>query len=70
MKALFGEAATHAIRVRVTPGQRRDLLQVARDNRMDMSGVIRDAVNTFVADYRERQPVFRGPQRRRGVKMV
>ena len=59
--SLFGEAATEMIRVRVTRSQRRDLEQVARENRADLSGVIRDAVNTYVADYRER-PVFRSPE--------
>jgi hypothetical protein len=51
--ALFGEPATDAIRVRVTPQQRRDLERVARENCTDLAGVIRDAVNTYVADYRE-----------------
>lgn len=59
--ARFGEPATEAIRVRVTREQRRELRRVARENRTDVTGVIRDAVNTYVADYRER-PVFRGPK--------
>lgn len=54
--AMFGEPATDAIRVRVTPQQRRDLERVAQENRTDLAGVIRDAVNTYVADYSERKP--------------
>ena len=52
-------AATDTIRVRVTPAERRDLEQVARQNRTDLSGVIREAVNEYVADYRD-DPAFRG----------
>lgn len=51
--ALFGEPATDAIRVRVTPAQRRDLERVARENHTDVAGVIREAVNEYVADYRD-----------------
>lgn len=58
---LFGEPATDAIRIRVTPQQRRDLEHVARDNRTDVADVIREAVNEYVSDYRDR-PVFRGPK--------
>lgn len=58
-RALFGTAATALIRVRVTPEQRQELLRVAQDNRTDVSSVIREAVNEFVADYRETVP-FRG----------
>jgi hypothetical protein len=53
-------AATETIRVRVTPAERRDLEQVARQNHTDVSGAIRDAVNEYVADSREAQPAFRG----------
>jgi hypothetical protein len=60
--ARFGEPATDAIRVRVTPGQRLALEQVARDNQTDLAGVIREAVNTFVADYSEAPVPFRGTE--------
>lgn len=60
--ARFGEPATDAIRVRVTPDQRRDLERVAQENRTNMAGVIREAVNTYVADYRDKGSVFRGPK--------
>lgn len=51
--------ATDTIRVRVTPDEKRDLQQVARQNGTDLSGVIRDAVNEYVADQRD-DPAFRG----------
>jgi hypothetical protein len=57
----FERAASHAIRVRVTPQQRQALHSVARENRTRISDVIRDAVNTYVSDYKETQ-VFRGPK--------
>lgn len=56
--ATFDEPATVVIRVRVTPTQKRDLDAVARENKTDVTGVVRDAVNTYVSDYRE-APVFR-----------
>lgn len=51
--AIFGEPATAAIRIRVTPEQRRELQRVARENQTDVAAVIREAVNVYVADYRE-----------------
>ena len=51
---LFGEPARCSIRVRVTEEQRRDLTRIARTNRTDITGVIRDAVNEYVADFRDR----------------
>lgn len=61
--ARVDEPASEAIRVRVTPHERRSLEQVARENRTDVSGVIRDAVNSYVSDYRD-TGVFRGTKRR------
>lgn len=55
---LDAEPATDRIQVRVTPGQRLDLLRVAEENGTDISGVIREAVNEYVADYCDRR-VFR-----------
>jgi hypothetical protein len=55
------EPATAAIRVRVTPNERREIEQVARDNRTDLAGLIREAVDEYVADYREKC-VFRSPK--------
>lgn len=54
----FDEPATTAIVIRVTPAQRRELQRVAADNRTNLTGVIRDAVNEYVADYRDSR-VFR-----------
>jgi uncharacterized protein (DUF1778 family) len=51
--ARFGSAATETIRVRVTPDQKRDLERVAKENQTDVSGVIREAVNEYVSDFRE-----------------
>lgn len=52
------DPAAHPIVVRVTAGQRLDLRRVADENQTNLSGVIREAVNEYVADYRERR-VFR-----------
>jgi len=49
----YDEAATHRVTVRVTPTQRVALGQVAHENRSNVSGIIREAVNEFVADYRD-----------------
>lgn len=54
----FEEAATERFTIRVTPVQRRDLKRVAEENRTDVAGVVREAVNEFVSDYRETK-VFR-----------
>ena len=40
---------------RITPSQRRDLFEVARENRTSATDVLRDAVNSYVQDYRERR---------------
>jgi hypothetical protein len=48
------DPATTAIRVRVTDAQRLDLRRVAAENRTNISGVIRQAVNEYVSDYRSR----------------
>lgn len=45
----------------MTPSQRRDLERVAVENQTDVAGVIREAVNEYVSDYRERK-VFRLPK--------
>lgn len=53
----FEERATVVISIRVTPAQQDDLRQVARENHVKLADVIRDAVNSYVADYRE-APAF------------
>ena len=52
-----GDPATVRISIRVTPSVKSDLEQVARDNLTTSAGVIREAVNEYVFDYRNR-PVF------------
>ena len=52
-------AATLWVGLRVTPAQRRDLRLVATENQTDVTGVIREAVNEYVADFRDLHPVFR-----------
>jgi hypothetical protein len=49
----FDEPATATIRCRLTPTQRRDLEQVAIENDTDLSGVVREAINSYVNDYRD-----------------
>jgi hypothetical protein len=67
----FEEPATEAVRIRITPRQKRQLEQVARENRTDLSGAIRDAVESFVADYRDGDRVFTEPAREfRGTKLA
>ena len=55
----FDEAASASINIRVTPAQRSELVRVAQENRTDITGVVRQAVNEFVADYADRRQVFR-----------
>jgi hypothetical protein len=57
----FDEPATRRIAVRVTPAQQRDLQRVASENQTDVAGVIRQAVNEYVSDYRDAR-VFRLPK--------
>lgn len=58
------EPANQTIRVRVTPAQRLELRRVATENGTRVAGIIREAVNEYVADYRERG-VFVGTKNRR-----
>lgn len=65
------DPAVVVIRVRVTRAEQVDLARVARDNRTTVSGVIRDSVDEYVADYSENQSVFnarRQANRRARVK--
>jgi hypothetical protein len=55
---LYDTPASARITFAVTPAQRLELRRVASDNRTGLSGILREAVNEFVADYGERQ-VFR-----------
>lgn len=53
---------TESLRVRVSAAQRLDLRRVAEDNGTNMSGVIREAVNEYVSDYRDRRLFRRAPK--------
>jgi hypothetical protein len=55
----FDEPSTAFIVMRVTLTQQREIRQVARENRLTVSEVLREATDEFVADYRESHPVFR-----------
>lgn len=55
----YEERASQYVKVRVTPSQKAALREVASENRANVARVVRDAVNEYVADYRERR-VFRG----------
>jgi hypothetical protein len=52
---LYDAPATETIRVRVTPAQKRDLERIAEENAAGVAGVIREAVDEYVADYRDRK---------------
>jgi hypothetical protein len=54
--------ATSSIRVRCTPAQHLELRRVADENGQRLSTVVREAVDEFVGDYRDRR-VFRGTKR-------
>jgi hypothetical protein len=57
------QASVCSLRVRVTRVERRDLEDVARENKVCMADLIREAVNEYVGDYRDRVP-FRRTQSR------
>lgn len=52
------EAADSGVCIRLTAEERADLEAVAQENQCSLTDLLRDAVNSFVADYRE-TPVFR-----------
>jgi hypothetical protein len=56
---LYDVPASARIYVNVTPAQRLELRRVASDNRTGVAGIIREAVNEYVADYGERKPFTR-----------
>lgn len=60
----YQQPADRAVRVRLTESQRADLEDVAAANGVDLSGVIRDAIDEYVSDYREKS-VFRGTEQNR-----
>lgn len=50
-----GELSNVRLRVVLTERERRELQRVADDNFVTLSEVVREAVNEYVADYRERR---------------
>lgn len=57
------DTSARNLTIRMTGQERADMETVARDSAMSLSEVVREAVNEFVADYRERA-VFETPRRR------
>jgi len=51
--------ATARVELRVTPAQRLELQRIAGDNRSGVAGILREAVNEYVADYGGRRPFVR-----------
>jgi hypothetical protein len=56
---LFDVPTSTRVTLAVTPQQYAALQQVARDERVSKSTIIRRAVNRFVDDYGERRPFVR-----------
>jgi hypothetical protein len=57
-KPARGESATAAVSIRLTPTERRDLEQIAAENHhASLADAIREAINEYVADFRDR-PCF------------
>jgi hypothetical protein len=51
--------STARIELRVTPAQQLELRRVASENRTGVAGILREAVNEYVADYHERRVFVR-----------
>ena len=61
-----GVRSTKRLWIRLTSDERADLDQVAAENHLNVTDVLRLAVNTFVQDYREGdRDVFRQWRKRR-----
>jgi hypothetical protein len=58
-RPMFGTRATERIEFVVTVEQRDDILAIAAEEGRAVAMIIRDAVNEYVGDFREKQ-VFRG----------
>lgn len=56
-----GESAPIRLSVRMTTSERGALEEVARENCVSLAEVVREAVNEYVADYRDDFQVFRKP---------
>lgn len=55
---IFGVPLTRTIKFRVTDEQYRDLQSVAAQEDLDASTIVRDAVDCYVGDFRERRMFF------------
>ena len=55
----YDELATRWVHVRVTDAQLAKLREVASEQRLPVTSVVREAVNTYVEDYREGDGPFR-----------
>jgi hypothetical protein len=49
-KPKYGEAVTEIVKIKMTPGQRAQLLKMARVNLVTLTEFCRDAINDRVAD--------------------
>jgi hypothetical protein len=49
-----GVRASAFVRIRATEGQKNDLREVAKSEGRTMADVIRDAIDSYVGDFRER----------------
>jgi hypothetical protein len=56
-----GTRSTERIEIVVTCEERKALEQVAKDQCQPLATVVRDAVNTYVADYGEKRVFRAGP---------
>jgi hypothetical protein len=57
----FEAPAADRISLRLTSAQRLELRRVAFENQTNLSGVVREAVNSYVADYGDRRVFRRRP---------
>ena len=60
----FGVRATERVQFTVTPDQLQALEIVAKENDLKLVDVVRDAVNSYVADYSDRAGPFAKAMRR------
>jgi hypothetical protein len=59
---IYGTRASERMAFRLTDDQKRDLREIAKAEDRDMTMIVRDAVDEYVADYRERK-LFTKPNR-------
>jgi hypothetical protein len=59
---VVGVQSSSRLTIRLTPGERSDLESVARENHTNLADVLREAVNEYVNDYRERKVFATWPE--------